>query len=411
MLPYKVELFDRGLVCRVHTNLDSIPFKEDYTSPVQNTMLLLYASGAAIGQYLKISGNGQDFLGIVTSVNDKGSGQTEIAYVPLVFYLLNTSILVDTDAQGKGYLEDYIAGKIRELFVANPDPLQNIQGLTVRCRSQTSGWGFNLKSEAQGMHHLVCNFYSSIIARALTKYQVSIIPVLNATQKTLTLEIGRTGTDRKVIEADLPNVVAKNIIYQQTNNTVNKLVVYNQKDYTQTSTWYLHTDGTYSSEDKDRIIPVHMKAASVSPEEDQEFAEAAASLAGQTFNSITYKNLIEITCMKDDSLIRPMELEIGQIVSVISEGVQYESILTGRDTGDLCKLIFGDIRVDLTKLIKNIAQETYEENEVIYPDVIDDYDELSNRPVVNGNVITGQMTSDEIGLRELTVFEMLNILT
>ena len=47
----------------------------------------------------------------------------------------------------------------------------------------------------------------------------------------------------------------------------------------------------------------------------------------------------------------PELIEIGQVVAVISEGKAYNSMLTGRQVEDTTLLIFGSIRLDLTKRI------------------------------------------------------------
>ena len=75
-------------------------------------------------------------------------------------------------------------------------------------------------------------------------------------------------------------------------------------------------------------------------------------VAKRVFISNKYKNLIEITVKADDTMINPMDLEIGQTVNIIHEGVSYTSILSGEEIkGGLVKLIFGTIRFELTKLL------------------------------------------------------------
>ena len=56
--------------------------------------------------------------------------------------------------------------------------------------------------------------------------------------------------------------------------------------------------------------------------------------------------------MNGDTLVRPESLEFGQTVRIISDGVSYTSILTGREKGAFTKLIFGTVRLDLTKILR-----------------------------------------------------------
>ena len=78
----------------------------------------------------------------------------------------------------------------------------------------------------------------------------------------------------------------------------------------------------------------------------------ADSEAAEVFGSIEYNNLIELEMLNDDSLVNPYNLEVGQVVNVISDGASYNSILTGRKIGQTTTLIFGTVRLDLTKRLK-----------------------------------------------------------
>jgi hypothetical protein len=51
-------------------------------------------------------------------------------------------------------------------------------------------------------------------------------------------------------------------------------------------------------------------------------------------------------------MIDPQRMNIGQIVNITHDGVSYNSILTGKEvSGGLVKLIFGTIRLELTKIL------------------------------------------------------------
>ena len=62
--------------------------------------------------------------------------------------------------------------------------------------------------------------------------------------------------------------------------------------------------------------------------------------------------MIELTVTKNDTLVKPYALDIGQVVNIISKGNVYTSILTGKAISDRTQLTFGTIRLDLTKIIK-----------------------------------------------------------
>lgn len=85
---------------------------------------------------------------------------------------------------------------------------------------------------------------------------------------------------------------------------------------------------------------------------EAEYIAGAWSIADDIFSGIEWNNLIELRVLNDDSLIRPQELELGQLVVIKHDDVLYPSILTGLRFEDTITLSFGTIRLDLTKQLK-----------------------------------------------------------
>ena len=83
-----------------------------------------------------------------------------------------------------------------------------------------------------------------------------------------------------------------------------------------------------------------------------EFTAKADAKADKTFASNKYENNIELEFLNDDSLIRPNEMEIGQILRIYDEGSEYETVLSGKETGETTTLICGNSRIELTKILK-----------------------------------------------------------
>ena len=75
--------------------------------------------------------------------------------------------------------------------------------------------------------------------------------------------------------------------------------------------------------------------------------------ANKLFQTGKYKNLIELTIPRGDALIKPYSLSSGQSVNVIYKGASYPSVYTGFSflKNGLMKLVFGMIRVELTKIL------------------------------------------------------------
>lgn len=82
-------------------------------------------------------------------------------------------------------------------------------------------------------------------------------------------------------------------------------------------------------------------------------SEILSNYAGSVFGTSKYKNLIELTVEEDDALVDPWTIGAGRHLNIIHKGTSYHSILTGGSymKGGLIKLVFGMIRIELTKLL------------------------------------------------------------
>lgn len=362
MIPYNVEIFDMDFGMISHTNASGIQYSEDYISPVTNKVTI-FNSPVSKGNYIRIQGGERDCFGVVRSVVSRSEKTITVEYGSFLS-ILDTPVVFDTDLQGTSTLERVIADLITGTFISSSDSVQNITGLSVETISETADWGFNLKSDTEGKHTCIINLYNTILVRALQEYGVAVRVTPDIQAKTIVLTIGVPDDAEKVIEADLPNIIDKNIVIKETDNDVNKLVVYNTENYTTKRTYYRHTDDTYDTIDDDRITPVVQSIEGVAPEYNGDvvsrtFVQVANSKAAEVFGAIKFNNLIELAVMNDDSLVKPSELEIGQKVIVMSKGKEYESILTGYTMGQTTLLVFGTIRLDLTKIVKRRAKGGY----------------------------------------------------
>jgi len=353
MQAYNIEIFDSdfGFVCA--DTVPTLPYKFDYLHPEQNTITIVTDAAILQGDYIHITRNDEEYFGIVSGTNTGDAhGTVNIDYKPFLS-VFDTEILFDTDLQGQGTLEAQLATIITAHWINNSDSYQNITGLTVTTSSATSNWGFNLKSDTEGQHHLICNFLNTFIIRAMEKYSVAIKVVPDFSTSTINLVIGTIQEAVVYIEADLPSVIKKNVSVKDSDFDVNKLVVWSTADYTTKATYYRHTDDTYSTTNTDRITPVVLSTKAVTPDDTNTFAKLAASQASETFGSIEYNNLIELTVLPDDTLVNPLDMEIGQKVIVLSDGTEYNSVYTGFQLdGGLFTVIFGTVRLDLTKILQ-----------------------------------------------------------
>lgn len=354
MQPYNVEIFDPNFNLVQHYNSGSIDYQFDYLSPVENSVLIAFDENVEKGDYIRIFNDADDFFGYISAIqiNETVQGFSEIKFKPF-FTLFDAPILFDTTLQGSATsLEQAIADYITAYWISNSDTAENIYGLEVETISTTNNWGFHITSNQQGLNKAIINFMSSIIKRALTKYQVGLYVHPDFQAKKITVQIGVIDYSTFYIEADLPNIIEKSVILNETSEDINKLVVYDNEDLSTNIIYYKHPDGSYDTNNTNRIVPVIYSMTSVSAVEGQSFADAAQNAADKQFDIDSYNNLIELTVQNDDQLIFAQGLEIGQMVNVITNNTSYGSILTGIERSEKTKLIFGTIRLDLTKLLK-----------------------------------------------------------
>ena len=354
MRPYNVEVFTQRFEMVANSNISEMEHKEDYLSSDENAVTVFPMPGIAKEDYIRISRGDEEYAGVITEITygtDRSKNLQTISYKPLM-EVLNTDILFDVDLQNTGTLEQFIADRITEMFIENEDAAQNIRGLSVEVLTQTPDWYFHITPRDSGGHYNIVNLIDSVIIPAMEKYGVLVNPVLDIQSRTIRIEIGKASAGTFTIEADLPNVIQKKITIKSVSSDVNKLIIYDADDYETKRVYYLHSDLSYDTKDEDRITPVNCEITSVKVEEGHSFESAAISEAYNKFANLSYSNLIELTAMKGDSLIHPEQMQFGQVVRIISDGAQYTSILTGREIGKNIKLVFGTVRLDLTKILR-----------------------------------------------------------
>ena len=354
MRPYNVEIFTQGFMMVGNTNVNEIIYKEDYLSSDENSIIITAMPGIKKQDYIRISRGKEEYAGVISEVTygtDSSKKLQQISFKPLM-ELLNTDVLFDVNLQGVGTFESFICDRIQEMFLHNEDNLQNIKGLTVSVVSGTTDWGLHITPAEKGGHYNIVNLLNSIIIPAMTKYGILVKTELDVQNRQVNFKVGRMTGNEIVIESDLPNIIKKSITIKSVSADVNKLVLLDANDYTTKRVYYLHPDLGYDTKNEDRITPVICEMQSLSYEEGSSFESAAIQAAYDKFANLAYSNLIELTMMKGDSLVKPEEMEFGQVVNIISEGVSYQSILTGREIGNEIKLIFGTVRLDLTKILR-----------------------------------------------------------
>lgn len=363
MRPYNVEIFDRNFNLVQHYNAGNVNYSYDYLSMVENTVVMPFSEDVKRGQYIRLENGQRNYFGVISGL-DVGSiaeGFTEVRYKPFL-NIFDAPVMFDTDWQpgsGSGNvmsLENVIVKLITDYWISNTDTDANIPGMSVSAISQTTDWGLHLTSDVKDLHKTIINFENAVIQKALTKYQIGVYVTPNVNNKTISISVGRRETGVFYIEADMPSVIDKKIVLNSTTEDSNKLTVYNAENYVTNIVYYKHTDGTYDTQNRDRIVPVIESIQTVTPTDETPFAQGASAAADKLFDSGTYSNLIEIEVLNEDDLVLPEYLTVGQLVNVITQGNSYPSIMTGVSVGATTRLVFGTVRVELTKRLRGLLK-------------------------------------------------------
>lgn len=339
---YNIEIF-AGFSYRGSLQIQDVNYKEDYISleknKIKSSQEALYAQE---GDYIHISGEDIDSWGIVTAFENK-KGKRQATYENFLS-IFDTDIYCDSTLLDTLTVENFIAELIRENYIDNSDDLQNIEGLSVEVLTGTHG--------VLDIEKNVCNLLEEVIIPAFSTYQIVVNPLWDVQKKKIILRIEQQQASKRTIEADLPNVLYKNIVVRKTKEKLNKLVVVNEEDPGEKLVVYRSENGEISTVDKERIVPVVFSTIQTKASGKKSFGEVALEKAKNKLKKAEYENLIELEIMRNDGLVHPKELKIGQMVDIISDGISYSSILTGREIDETEVLIFGTVRLDLTKTIR-----------------------------------------------------------
>lgn len=359
MQQYRIEFFDRTLTYVYHDFSSDLSIDDDYIAIQSSVIEIGPTKDVEMGQFIRIIRDETDyFFGIVTDASP-GECVTTVTFKPFMA-LFDEDILFDTSLQTdktvSTSLENVLKKYIRETYAVNSDSNQNLP-LTVNVPAldsyHTKNWSFNIRSDTEGANRAIIGLYDVLIVNALKKYGVAIEVSPNFSTKRIVLNIQKISGNFNV-DADLDNVTIKTLKVNNRPNGVNKLIVYNSDDYSESITFYVHTDRTWDANNTDRIVPVVRELRTATPDStldpSEAFLYAAVDVAYDALSGLVWDNLIEIECSPNDPLVNPATMLIGQQVSIYYNGDSYTSILTGKNISyELITLVFGSERIKFTK--------------------------------------------------------------
>lgn len=354
MKPYNLEVFSPSFALNYHTNINNPGFKEDYLAGDTSQVQVPMSKAISKGDYIRISRDDYEFVGVVNGVSDDKL-LTTISYSSILSRF-DTPVLYNTTLS---YLSEPLENVIRDIFLNNwtgviTDTYQNIDGLSCTTTSSTTDWALDIDEDEEIAYVVVSSFLEDIIRQAFTKYYIRVLPHLDVNAKTLAMEIGVNAAAKRTIEADLPNIIDKTFVLKESDEDVNKVVLYDRTNMTGNPIVYYRLTTGMMSQDatQNRITPVVRDVQILDVPDDSSFADEAYYAALDTFSGLEFNNNIELSMANDDGLIKPYEMEIGQTVEILHDGTLYTSILTGKEVGTYTRLIFGKLRLDLTKILR-----------------------------------------------------------
>lgn len=343
MKVYNLEIWNRDFEIVEHGEIINPKYSIDYLAYGKNNVERAITK-ASYGDYIRITGDADEvYSGIINSIGGD-SEKKKISYVDWI-QLLDVDVLIDPSLLQTKTLENFIAHYISETYINNRDASQSVPGMVIEILSVTENTILNFESK-------ICNFYDAVVLPAIKKYGIVVDFELNVGKKEIRVKIGKGIWEKKTIEADLPNCKIKSFVIKKTKKTVNKIIVYNEDSLNEYVEYYRTTDGNITTENVNRIIPVEFQTITERASGERSFQQAAELKARNLLEYAEYENLIELEFEPGDGLVNPMKMRIGQEVIIIHDNVQYRTYLTARKISEKVTLIFGNIREELTKILK-----------------------------------------------------------
>lgn len=343
MKAFNVEIWSRDFTLKDHHVVNDVSYDFDYLSYGKNKITIDLVN-ASYGDFIIIENDEESYHGIISATENTNDNQMKITYVDYIS-LLDVDIFPDLDKFNELEVELYLMHELKMMYEINTDYLQNITGFTASNVSETINSAILLDE------FTIYNFYDDIVLPIMQAYGIVIDFSLDVQNKQMVVTVGKNEAQTIVMESELPDCKIINFQLKQSSKTVNKVVIYNE-DFTENLEFYRTETGDVTSTSENRIYPVEFEIYSVNEDDELTFEEVALAKAVSVFSKVEYENLIQLEYEKNNDLVKPLELKIGQVVEIIYNEISYKSYLTGFKIDEKIQLIFGNIRLELTKILK-----------------------------------------------------------
>lgn len=360
MQQFNVDIFDRTLTYVTNEQAAVSSIDDDYLSPHTNTITILNTEEEfKAGYFIRLQNDKLSFFGLITDVSP-GEFETTIQFSSFISIFRETILFYlgyqGTEAGHSVTLEDRIRAYIAAYYVNHADtyvrlPLRVYVDPNI---TQTNRWYVGIISNKEGFNYATPDIYTDLIVPALKKYGVAIVVTPDFNAKRINLKITKSSKTLN-IDGNLDDVTIRTLKFNDRPLGTNRLTLVNGNNTNQQITYYVHPDRSFDTNNTNRITPVAFETRIVNPSENTQAAFQAAALdeAYNVFSGNSWDNLIELEVAPDNQNILPMEMEIGQKVTIWYKNATYSSILTGKIIEDhKIVLLFGSERIEYTKRAK-----------------------------------------------------------
>lgn len=365
MKAYKVEIFqmtdpqpigqETPPINVYHTVINSFTYVGDYFNKQNNVISVPDSDEIKIMQIIRIASVTdikEEYKGIINAV-DREKGMAKITYTDFIHTFLIQSVAFDTKKQHSGTsLEAYLTQLINNNIIVsffNWGAGAVIAGATTQ---EVTDWGFNLKPDVEGYSRCAIA-YDRLFKRAADEYNVFSVEKFDP-QSAYIVNTGKNKQAPEIIETNAPYVIRSLVRIEDNQNAVNVLTVYDSHDPTgaRAITFFLNRDGTITeTAPTDRMQPPIYAESIANYGDEDTFQTAARREAESRLVKETNNNLVEIEIPADTKTVNYTAWEYGQPVQILHKGLNIHSVFTGIKVDKTVTLIFGTIRLELTKRI------------------------------------------------------------
>lgn len=356
MTRYRADIFDKDFNFISYGPVSEKSIQVDYLVQDVSTITIPEIITASVNNYVAVRQNGLIYMyGLISDVAyDKG--KTVISFVHFMSSL-DVNIQTDPRVFDETPVEEWLCDRLEALY-DGADTYQNMTGFSCDYSTQTL-IKYEYEVDEEGNVSMADINLFSFVQELLTKKNIILTWVVDFALKTIHCSIGKINTEDvwnvKLGLADTPDYT---IDIHTIEGAYNKIKYYNTADFTNTVTYYLHSDGTIDTNGaSNRLVPVHYVEKTATADDDEEnprtFEAVALQDAETSMLNTDFNHEIIVTFNTESKLVSVGD--IGQLYNLITpEGVVYSSVLTGFEQVNVkyLRLVFGYIRTNLTTILK-----------------------------------------------------------